>query len=236
MVAVEQLHKRFGKLEVLKGVDLELEPGKVHVIMGPNGSGKTTLIKCILGLVRPDRGNIKISGKRVNGLWKYRKDIGYMPQIAHFPENLTPKELINLVQDIRGEAHDWKPLQEELKLAPHWNKPVRNLSGGTRQKVNALMALLFGAPILILDEPTVGLDPVARLWMKDRIIEECKKGKTVILTTHVMAEIEELAARIVFLMDGKIHFIATPAEIKAKHPSGNLERAIAHILEEAETA
>lgn len=234
MVAVEQLHKRFGKLEVLKGVDLTLEPGKVHVVMGPNGSGKTTLIKCILGLVHPNSGRVQVFGKPINGQWKYRDKIGYMPQIAQFPENLTPKELINMVQNIRKTQKDWKSLQSVLRLESHWNKPVRTLSGGTRQKVNALMALLFDAPILILDEPTVGLDPVTRLWIKDQIAAEREAGKTIVLTTHVMREIEELADEIVFLMDGKVHFIATPDEIKKQHPTGDLERAIAHILSEAE--
>jgi Cu-processing system ATP-binding protein len=232
MVTVKDLYKRFGRLQVLNGIELELEPGKVHVVMGPNASGKTTLIKSILGLVIPDRGTTTVMGQNVRKGYQYRKDIGYMPQIAHFPENLSPKELIGMISDIRGGKTRKDEMVEWLGLQPFMTKKLRYLSGGTRQKVNAAMAMMYDCPVLIFDEPTVGLDPVARLKLKDRNRQERDQGKTIILTTHVMSEIEELADRIVFLLDGIIHLAGSPDEIKQSQGKDTLERAIANILEQ----
>ncbi len=231
MVEIRNLYKKFGSVEVLKGLNLDLLPSKVNVIMGPNASGKTTLIKSILGLVIPDRGEIQVMGENVRKNWYYRSKIGYMPQIAHYPENLTPKELIGMIRDIRKGHPDADTLIQWLGLDSFLDKKLRYLSGGTRQKVNATLALMYDCPVLIFDEPTVGLDPVARLKLKDRIRQERERGKTIILTTHVMSEIEELADRIVFLMDGIIYLEDTPENIKASQGEKSLERAIARILE-----
>lgn len=235
MVTIENIYKRFGSLQVLKGINLELEPGKIHVVMGPNASGKTTLIKSVLGLVVPDSGTIEVMGQNVRKGFQYREHIGYMPQIAHFPENLTPRELLGMISDIRGGEPAIAQMVDWLGLGPFMKKKLRYLSGGTRQKVNAAMALMYDCPVLIFDEPTVGLDPVARLKFKDRVRQEKDRDKTIILTTHVMSEIEELADRIIFLMDGLIHLTGSPEEIKQSQGAGNLERAIANILETQNT-
>ena len=102
MIQITDLKKRFGKLDVLNGIDLEIEDGKVYAIIGPNASGKTTLIKSILGLVKADSGIIEVNGERINGDCGYRKHLGYMPQIARFPDNLKVKEVLRLVRDLRG--------------------------------------------------------------------------------------------------------------------------------------
>lgn len=235
MVEIRNLFKKFGSVEVLKGLNLELQAGKVNVIMGPNASGKTTLIKSILGLVIPDKGEIKVLGENIEKNWNYRSRIGYMPQIAHYPENLTPLELIHMISDIRKGNPNTQAIIEWLGLEVFLDKKLRYLSGGTRQKVNATLALMYDCPILIFDEPTVGLDPVACLKLKDRIREERDKGKTIILTTHVMSEIEELADRIIFLMDGIIYLEETPEKIKESQGEVTLERAIARILESQKT-
>lgn len=234
MVEFKDIRKRFGRLEVLNGIDLHLEPGMVHVVMGPNGSGKTTLIKCLLGLVRPDSGDIRVQGEAVLGHWAYRAAIGYMPQIARFPENLSPTELVKMVQDLRQNKGNPEPFIREFRLGPHMKKPMRNLSGGTRQKVNATLALMYDVPLYVFDEPTSGFDPVACLFIKDTIRSMVAEGKTVLLITHVMSEIEELADRITFLLEGRIHLSGTPASIREGHRAETLERAIARILIENE--
>lgn len=235
MVTLENVYKNFGRLRVLQGINLTLTPGKVHIIMGPNASGKTTLIKSILGLVLPDKGRIEVMGEPVRNNHRYRRHIGYMPQIAQFPENLTPAELLSIVENIRGKHANHAQLIEWIGLSPFLKKTLRHLSGGTRQKVNAVMALMHDAPVLLFDEPTVGLDPVARLLLKDRIIEEREKGKTIILTTHVMSDIEALADDIIFLMDGIVHLQDTPAAIRKQQGEISLERAIANILQQQNT-
>ena len=119
MIKIEKLNKKFGKLEVLKDLNLEIRKGSINAILGPNGSGKTTLIKCLLGMVIPDNGSIKINGSEVKDQWKYRDEIDYMPQIANFPANLKVKEIISMMKDIRNrEARDAE-LIEYFELSPY---------------------------------------------------------------------------------------------------------------------
>ncbi len=237
MISIHGLTKRFGRLDVLQGVDLELQPGRVTAILGPNGAGKTTLIKSILGLTRPDGGEIRIAGEPVGDDPAYRARIGYMPQIARFPENLTAAELLAMVKDIRGNPAE---LDEELVgrflLDLHLQKPLRTLSGGTRQKVNAVIAFLFRPSLLILDEPTAGLDPVASGVLKDKITAERAAGRTFILTSHIMSELEELADDIVFLLDGRVKYVGPVHDLKLDTRQLSLERAIAEMMQRVEAA
>ncbi|MFQ5584284.1 MAG: ABC transporter ATP-binding protein [Calditrichia bacterium] len=178
MIEISGLKKRFGKLEVLKGIDLEIEGRKVNAIVGPNAAGKTTLIKSILGLVKPDSGSIFVKGQKLNGIWDYKKYIGYMPQIARFPENLTASEVIRLLTDLReNSAKTDIELLKSFGLEKEIEKALRTLSGGTRQKVSAVIAFMFHPDILILDEPTAGLDPISSSILKDKIIKEKNKFK-----------------------------------------------------------
>lgn len=231
MIRIQSLEKHYQKLHVLKSINLSVEPGKITAIVGPNSAGKSTLIKSILGLVFPDRGDISINGERVNGRWDYRRKIGYMPQLARFPENLTLKELLALVRDLRHHPDDTDmELFEVFNLGKEWDKPIRTLSGGTRQKVSAVIAFLFRPSILILDEPTAGLDPIASSNLKDKILKERDLGKTFILTSHIMSELEELSEHIVFLLEGKIFFEGLTDELVRYTGERNLERAIATLM------
>lgn len=231
MIKINNINKKFGKKEILKDINSDISENKITAILGPNGSGKTTLIKCILGHVIPDKGKIFISDSNVINTWQYKSKIGYMPQIANLPENLTPFELIKMVQDIRGEEGHKCKYVSLFDYEEMMDKPFRTLSGGTKQKVTATIALMFDSPILIFDEPTVGLDPVTRLKLKEIIKKEKKNGKTILLTTHVMSEVEELADEIMFILDGKIYFHGPVEVLKALYNENDLEKAIAHILE-----
>lgn len=234
MVEVENIEKSFGKLHVLRGISFRVQQGKSVAVLGPNGSGKTTLIKSILGLVIPTKGNIRINGISIKNNCAYRKDIGYLPQIARFPENLKVSELFAMVQDLRKQTVDFSPLIELFKLNNFLQVPLRSLSGGTRQKVNLVLALMFDASFYIFDEPTVGLDPVSCVKFKEYVLSEKQKGKTIFITTHILSEVEELADEIIFLLDGNIYYHGSPAELVAKYSTLNLERAIAAMLEEHE--
>ena len=238
MISIQGLTKRFGRLDVLRGIDLDIRPGRVTAIVGPNGAGKTTLIKTILGLTRPDRGRLAFDGVPIReddpG---YRSRIGYMPQIARFPENLTAADLLRMLTDLR--AYPVAPdrgLIARFGLEPHLTKPLRTLSGGTRQKVNAVMAFLFEPELLILDEPTAGLDPVASGILKDTISAARTAGRTVILTSHVMSELEELADDVAFLLDGVLRFAGSVHDIKLHTRQFTLERALAHMMRQMEAA
>lgn len=231
LLEIAGLEKSFGALRVLDGLDLRVRPGRVTALVGPNGSGKTTLIKCVLGLVRPAAGRIVFDGEAVGRDEAYRQRIGYMPQAARFPENLTAREVLTLLRDLRGNpvATD-EDLVAALRLEPELDKPLRTLSGGTRQKVNAAVAFLFRPALVILDEPTAGLDPVASSALKDKIRAAQQAGTTFLLTSHIMSELEELADDVAFLLEGGVRFYGTADELKAHGGHHRLERALAHLM------
>ena len=224
------LQKSFGQNHVLGGVDLTLSHGEATAIVGPNGAGKTTLIKCLLGLVHPDAGTIRVGGREISNDVSYRSAIGYMPQHPDFPGNLSTREIIDLIQRLRGDVTLDLGLQRLMELDREMDKPVKALSGGTRQKLSAVLAFMFQPPILVLDEPTAGLDPIASSALKDHILAEKKRGATMILTSHVMSDLEELSDRVVFLLDGVIRFDGSLDEIRRRTGEKKLERAIAQML------
>lgn len=181
-------------------------------------------------MVIPDKGKIQVNGQDIYKNWEYRQGIAYLPQIARFPENLTVNELIRMILDIRNRKGRQKELISRFGLDKFLDKKLSDLSGGTRQKVNIVLAFMFDAKICIMDEPTAGLDPVAMIELKKLIDEERKKGKTILITTHIMSLVEELAEEIIFLLDGKIHFQGTLEEMQKQTNEGDLEHAIAAML------
>ena len=231
MIEVRGVQKRFGAATVLDGIDLSIRPGRVTAVVGPNGAGKTTLIKCVLGLMRADAGTITVDGRPASDDGRYRESIGYMPQIARFPENLAAADLFDMMRDLRHMRRRDEDLIDFLGLREHMYKPLRVLSGGTRQKVNAALAFLFAPSVLILDEPTAALDPVSSAVVKDKILAERSRGRTVVLTSHAMIELEELADDIAFLVDGRIRFSGAVNLLKRLTRQLSLERAIAEVMQ-----
>ena len=231
-VSAEGLTKRFGRLEVLRGVDLAVRPGRVTALLGPNAAGKSTFLKLLLGLARPDGGTLAVGGTPVSGDPGYRTNIGYMPQQARFPENLTGREVVRLLRDLRG---DEVPEDDELfgafDLAREMDKPVRTLSGGTRQKLNAATAFMFRPSLLVLDEPTAGLDPIASGVLKEKIARARDEGVSVLLTSHVLSELDELADDVIFLLDGQVEFQGSLRRLRETTGEPRLERAIARLMQ-----
>ena len=203
MLSIFNVSKYFGKLRALNALELQFDNSKVYALIGPNGSGKTTLIKCILGLVLPSQGEIILDGQTILRRWQYREKIGYMPQVGRYPENLTIGQLFSMMKDVRKHPG---PLDTELfdvfQLQEMKNKPMHTLSGGTRQKVSAALAFLFDTPVLILDEPTAGLDPVASEFLKGKILKEKSKGKLIIITSHILSELDGLDSDLNYLYEG----------------------------------
>ena len=237
MIGIRGLTKRFGKVDILRGIDLDIRAGRVTAIVGPNGTGKTTLIKTVLGLTRPDAGELRFDGAVIGDDATYRERIGYMPQIARFPDNLTAADLVAMLVDLRRDARTLdRELIEHFRLEREMKKPLRTLSGGTRQKVNAVMAFLFDPELLILDEPTSGLDPVSSGILKDKILAARNAGKTFILTSHVMSELDALADDVVFLMGGEVRFAGSVHDLKLRTRQFSLERALAEMILRLEAA
>src|SRR6187401_852450 len=201
MIRVEHINKKFKKLLALNDINAQFEKGQVISLIGPNGSGKTTLIKSILGMVKPDSGKIFFNDEPINGDPSYRSQIGYMPQIGRYPDNMKVGQLFKMLKNIRNVSED--KLDEELidkfGLKQIFDKPMRTLSGGTRQKVSAALAFLFDPDVLILDEPTAGLDPVSSEILKAKIIAEKNKGKLVLITSHILSELDELITQVIYM-------------------------------------
>lgn len=228
---ITELHKSFGKLKVLDGFNLNLDQPGITAILGPNGSGKTTLIKSILGMVLPDQGEISVMGKNIKGKHEYREEIDYLPQIARFPENLHVHEVIEMVKNLRRKPAQDVEMIRFFELEDQLEKKLGQLSGGTRQKINLVMACMFDSPIMILDEPTAGLDPVAVLKLKQLLNSEKAKGKLILITTHIMSFVEEMTDRLVFLLNGKVLVNETLPHLKSTYGDKSVEQIIANLMQ-----
>ncbi len=233
MIEIRQVSKRFGRFEVLKSVSLTCEAGQCIALIGPNGCGKTTLIKSILGMVIPTSGSIFFQGKDIAHDFMYRHHIGYMPQKGRYPDNMTIGQVIDMIKDIRSSNDTLdEQLITDFGLNEILDKRMRTLSGGTTQKVSASLAFLFNPQVLILDEPTAGLDPLAAEILKDKIIAENKRGKLIFITSHLLSELDELVTNVVMMHEGEIRFNMPTALLKEQTRTTSLARAITHLLKQ----
>jgi Cu-processing system ATP-binding protein len=231
MIHFRDVHKHFGSVPVLRGIDLALSPGRVTAIVGPNAAGKSTLIRCILGLTRPDRGSITLDDGRDVRRPEARAAIGYMPQSPSFPENLTGHEVLAMLDALRADVTPDGTLLEHFQLAGQLEKPVRALSGGTRQKLSAVIAFRYRPTLLVLDEPTAGLDPLAASVFKAAVIAARDAGATIVLTTHVVAELAVLADDIAFLLDGRMRFAGSVGRLLAATDAATLDQALTILMQ-----
>ena len=231
MIEVKNICKRFGKLDVLRDVSASFEKGKSYAIIGPNGSGKTTLIKSILGMVLPDSGSILVDGTSIRGHWNYRKQIGYMPQIGRYPDNMKIGQLLRMIRDLRPDVTETDDeLIHSLRLEELYHKRMHTLSGGTRQKVSAAISFLFNPAILILDEPTAGLDPISVETLKEKILREKEKGKVFLITSHILSDLDELSSDLLYIEDGVIRYTNTMTGLKKETGEDKLGKAIAGMM------
>lgn len=235
MITIQQLSKRFGKLQVLDGVSLTLSGGECVALIGPNGSGKTTLIKSVLGMVVPQSGTILFKGNPIGRQWEYRRDIGYMPQIGRYPENMTIGQVLDMMRDIRKmpEAGLDQELFDAFELHTMLDKRMGALSGGTRQKVSACLAFMFRPQVLILDEPTAGLDPVATEVLKNKISVERSKDKLIVITSHVLSDLDDLVTQVIYMQEGRPLFHKSLETLKEETGADKLAKAIAKVMTKA---
>ncbi|GAB4185623.1 MAG: hypothetical protein OHK0057_09510 [Thermoflexibacter sp.] len=242
-IYIENLSKSFGKQEALKNINITFDSQRVVAVVGHNGSGKTTLMKCLLGLVIPDEGKVLVNGKKTTETEEYRNDIGYMPQISRYPDYLKISQLFEMMKDMRKSQNrnvvlmgtqTMATLDEELiqtfELDKIFYKTMRSLSGGMKQKVGAALAFLFNPSILILDEPTAGLDPLSCEILKGKIQKEYEKGKLILITSHIMSDLDELATDILYLNEGKVEFFKPLDLLKEETNEKRLGRIIAQLM------
>lgn len=233
MIQAENITKKFGRLHVLKNISFQFEQGACIALLGHNGCGKTTLIKMMLGMVVPDNGHLRFDGTTISGNnWQYRNRIGYMPQIGRYPENMTIAQIIKMMKDIRH-VEDKAPdesLIQDFGLNEMMSKKMRTLSGGTTQKVSASLAFMFHADVLILDEPTAGLDPISSEILRQKIIREKGKGKLILITSHILSELDDLVTEVVYMQEGNFLFHKKLADLKAETGEEKLSPAIRKIM------
>ena len=232
MITIKNLNKSYGKLHVLHNINLQLEKGQCIGFVGPNGCGKTTLMKCILGLATPQSGEVIVNGMNIQDNPSYRQHIGFMQQNSCFPENMSVRETFKTIEDVRSTNVTLdKELYEAYAIDKIAEKKTKTLSGGTSQKVNAALAFLFNPDILILDEPTASLDPLAANILKEKIVKE--KDKLVFITSHILSELEGIVTHIIFMEEGHILFFKPVDELLKETQQDNVSQAVMYYLKKS---
>jgi ABC-2 type transport system ATP-binding protein len=222
-ILVRKLVKSYGPVRALRGVDLEVMPGEIFGFLGPNGAGKTTTIRCLLDLIRPDSGQLRVLGidPQVDPV-AVRSRAGYLPGELHFDENMTVEATLRFLNRLRRNAADWNFVRQlanrlDLDLKP----AIRNLSKGNKQKVGVLQALMHRPELLMLDEPTFGLDPLIQQEVLRMILEARQNGTTVFFSSHILSEVQEIADRVAIIRKGVVVEVADPGLL--------IERAIRRV-------
>ena len=214
-IQTQGLIKSYGRVRALRGVDLEVQRGEIFGYLGPNGAGKTTTIRCMLDLIRPDGGTLRVLGidPQADPV-EVRARIGYLPGEMQLDPNMTVEDTLRYFNALRGNKVDWgfaRQLTERLDLPL---KPViKNLSHGNKQKVGVVQALMHRPQLLLLDEPTLGLDPLMQHETLRLITEAKANGATVFFSSHIMSEVEAVAERVAIIRRGEVVEVAEPTSL-----------------------
>lgn len=231
MIQLNNIYKSFGKTQALKNVSMHLSAGKCFGLIGPNACGKTTIIKSILSMVVPSAGTILFDDKNIQGEVSYKNNIGYMPQIGRYPENMSIRQVIDMIRDIRGyQGVEDRELYDAFGIEQFGDKKMRTLSGGTTQKVSATLAFLFDPPVLILDEPTAGLDPISSELLREKIIKERENGKLILITSHLLSELDDLLTDIIFMQEAEVLFNKSVDTLFEETGEERVSKAVSKLL------
>ena len=211
-IEVQDLKKHYGATKAVDGISLTVAKGEVFGMLGPNGAGKTTAIRCLLDLIHRDGGEISVLGiDPAADPVEVKRRTGYMPGELHFDQSMTPEALFRYFNDLRSKAADWahvRSLADRLDLAI--KQPIRNLSHGNKQKVGIIQALMHKPELIIMDEPTQGLDPLMQQEVLRLLREAQAAGSTVFFSSHIMSEVESVAQRVGIIRGGRMVEVADP--------------------------
>jgi len=214
-IVIKGLHKFYGKVHALRGVNLEVKQGEMYGFLGPNGAGKTTTIRCMLDLIRPQSGSIDILGMDPQKQpVEVRSHIGYLPGELNLEANVKVLDVLRYFADLRGKAVSWdyiKVLTQRLEL--DLNMPVKNLSKGNKQKIGLVQALMPRAKILLLDEPTAGLDPLMQQVVYKTLKKAQAEDTTIFFSSHIISEVEAIADRVAIIRKGIIAEEISPSQL-----------------------
>jgi ABC-2 type transport system ATP-binding protein len=215
VLSIQGLTKSYGPVRALRGVDLEVWRGEIFGFLGPNGAGKTTTIRCLLDLIRPDSGTARVLGidPQADPV-AVQARTGYLPGELHLNENLTAEAQLCFLNDMRGGRADWSAIRQlAARLDLDFQRPIKNLSKGNKQKVGVIQALMHQPEILMLDEPTMGLDPIMQSEVLKLIRDAKEAGATVFFSSHIMSEVEAVAERVGIIRQGRIVEVAEVATL-----------------------
>ena len=223
MLEVKNLKKCFGDFQAVKGVSFGVKEGEVLGFLGPNGAGKSTTMRMITGFLPPTSGTAVINGHDITSDPVAAKaDLGYLPEAAPSYRAMTVKDYLKFIAEVRGKGD--AEVNEALTLAKLLDKAgqtIETLSKGYRQRTAFAAAIIHDPKLLIMDEPTDGLDPNQKLVVRQMITDMAKEGKAIIISTHILEEVDAVCTKVVVIADGEVKFEGTPAELKAKDPTGS---------------
>lgn len=215
IILCDSLKKNYGRVQALRGVDLEVLPGEIFGFLGPNGAGKTTAIRCMLDLIRPNGGTLRVLGlDPQKEPLEVRRRVSYLPGELHLYENMSVEGLMRYLSSLRGSRADWvgvRRLAERLDL--DMKLLIKNLSKGNKQKVGVLQALMHRAELLLLDEPTSGLDPLVQQEVLHIIAEARQQGATVFFSSHILSEVQAIAGRVGIIRQGVVVEVAETTDL-----------------------
>lgn len=224
LISAKNIEKKFNKNIILKDVSLDINKGEVIALVGPNGSGKTTLINILLGILKADKGELKIN------IEDYKKHIGLQLQSTPFFEGYNVKDnilMFSALYDIKMSDEEIESILNKYNLNP--KTPAIKLSGGEQKKLAIMIATMQNPDLLIFDEPTASLDPRERYNIKNMILELAKNNKTILFTSHDLEEVEDIASKIVFLYKGEVLEKGSKEELLKKYNFDSLEKVYLHI-------
>ena len=223
LLRLEHVQKNYGKTEALSGVNLDIQPGRIVGLLGPNGSGKTTIIKLINGLLQPTSGQVLINGEKPSP--KTKKVVSYLPDTTYLGDNMKIKEVFAMFKDFYSDFDEEKAnhLLEDLNLDE--KSRLKNLSIGNKEKVQLILVMSRKADLYVLDEPIGGVDPAARDYILKTIIQNRSENSSVLISTHLISDIEDILDDVIFIKDGEILLQEDANELRRKH-----DNTIDHIF------
>lgn len=242
VLSVRGLHKRYGELEAVKGIDFEVAPGEVFALIGPNGAGKTTTLRIVATILRPSEGEVTIAGiDAVRDPGAVRELISYLPEEAGAYKNMKAIDYLKFVADVFFDDRSRVDgaianAREVSDLGDRLNDKLGSYSKGMTRKLLLARTVMTDPTLAILDEPTSGLDVINAIELRERVKSLARGGMSVLLSSHNMLEIEFLSDRVSLIADGIIHDTGAPAELKAKYGADNLEQVFAQVVNHETTA
>jgi len=215
-IVLDSFHKSYGKIEAVRGISMSVEQGEIFGFLGPNGAGKTTTIRCMLDVIRPTSGTIRVLGLDTQrDAMQLHRRIGYLPGDVRLPGQMTGKQVIDYFSRLQGSQ---PALLNDLveRFDVEMKRPLKGYSKGMRQKIGIVLAFMCDPEILILDEPTSGLDPLLQRTFNEFLLQEQQRGKTIFMSSHIMSDVEKVCQRVAVIRQGEIVTIEEVEKLRQK--------------------